>query len=196
MREPEVTIEKILQKSGVLFNTQGYKATSISEITASVGLTKGAIYRHFRSKQELEKKALYYLTSQLNEKLREVVKAQATAGNKLRAMFAFFTSYISDPPIEGGCPLLNAAVEADDTNPILRQGALNILNSLHDSVTTVLQKGIKYGQLKPEIDTYYYATVFIAALEGAIMMSKLRGNNDDIGIVIKHLENMVKEIER
>jgi TetR/AcrR family transcriptional regulator, transcriptional repressor for nem operon len=33
----------------------------------------------------------------------------------------------------------------------------------------------------------------IASLEGAIMMSKLRGNNDDIRRVIRHLENMVSQ---
>ena len=55
MRNPEQTREKILKKSGLLFNTQGYKATSISDITSATGFTKGAIYRHFKSKEELEK---------------------------------------------------------------------------------------------------------------------------------------------
>ena len=57
MRDADLTIEKILEKSGILFNTQGYKATSISDITDLTGLTKGAIYRHFENKQDLEKKA-------------------------------------------------------------------------------------------------------------------------------------------
>jgi TetR/AcrR family transcriptional regulator, transcriptional repressor for nem operon len=195
MRDAEVTIDKILQKSGTLFNTQGYKATSISDITASTGLTKGAIYRHFKSKQDLEKKALYYLSSQLHEKLRDVIKAEPTAGKKMRAVFAFFNSYITNPPIKGGCPLLNAAIEADDTNASLRQGAVKILSSLHDSITVILNNGIKYGQLKKDIDVKYYATIIIASLEGAIMMSKLRGNNDDIRLVIKHLESLMAEME-
>lgn len=195
MRDPEVTIERILEKSGALFNTQGYKATSLSEITDATGLTKGAIYRHFKSKEDLEKKALYYLSSRLYEKLRTAIKAQPTAGKKLHAMFAFFNSYITNPPIDGGCPLMNAAVEADDSHPILRQGALRILNDLQTSIVTVLDNGIKHGQIKPDIDKNYYATVIFASLEGSIMMSKLRGNNDDIRTVISHLDKLVREIE-
>jgi TetR/AcrR family transcriptional regulator, transcriptional repressor for nem operon len=195
MRNAEETIDKLLHTSGILFNTQGYKATSLSDITESTGLTKGAIYRHFKSKEVLEKKALYHLSSLLHEKLRTVIKAQPTAGKKLRAVFAYFNSYITNPPIEGGCPLLNAAVEADDTNPMLRQGALKILNSLRDSIHIILENGIKHGQIKKNIDKNYYATVIIASLEGAIMMSKLRGNNNDIRTVIKHLEKQIDEIE-
>jgi len=195
MRNPAVTIDKLLHTSGVLFNTHGYKATSLSDITKSTGLTKGAIYRHFKSKEMLELKSLYHLSSMLNEKLRVVIKAQPTAGKKLRAVFSFFNSYITNPPIEGGCPLLNAAVESDDSNPTLRQGALKILNNLRDSLLVILDNGVKHRQLRKNIDQNYYATVIIASLEGAIMMSKLRGNNDDIRVVIKHLEKLVNEIE-
>jgi TetR/AcrR family transcriptional regulator, transcriptional repressor for nem operon len=195
MRDSEVTIEKILQKSAILFNTQGYKATSISDITGLTGLTKGAIYRHFESKQDLEKKVLHHLSSTMDEKMRGVIKAQPTAGKKLRAIFNFFGTYITDPPIKGGCPLLNAAIEADDTNPTLRYGALRILDNLQSSIILILNNGVKHGQLKPGIDKESYATIVIAALEGAIMMSKLRGNNDDIRRVIRHLEKITQDLE-
>jgi hypothetical protein len=59
-----------------------------------------------------------------------------------------------------------------------------------------MENGIRYKQLKTGIDVEYYATVFIASLEGAIMMSKLRGNDDDIKRVVKHLESLVTELER
>ena len=195
MRNPEVTKETILNKSGILFNTQGYKATSISNITDATGLTKGAIYRHFTSKDELEIETLIHLSGIMHETLRERVKAQATAGDKLRAVVQFFESYISDPPLEGGCPLLNAAVEADDAHPALRKTALQILNSLRSSLISILEKGIYYKQLKRGLDKEMYATIIIAALEGAIMMSKLSGNDDDIKRIIKHLEKQIAEIE-
>jgi AcrR family transcriptional regulator len=195
MRNPEVTKETILKKSGILFNTQGYKATSISNITDATGLTKGAIYRHFTSKDELEIETLAHLSGIMNEKLRGRVKEQSTAGDKLRAVVQFFESYISNPPIAGGCPLLNAAVEADDAHPELRATALKILNGLRGSLISILEKGIYYKQLKKGIDKDLYATLVIAALEGAIMMSKLSGNDDDIRRIIKHLEKQIEEIE-
>ena len=195
MRNPEVTKETILKESGILFNTQGYKATSISNITDATGLTKGAIYRHFISKDELEIETLTHLSGLMNEKIRGRIKAETTAGNKLRAVVKFFESYISNPPIEGGCPLLNAAIEADDAHPQLRKAALKILNGLRSGLISILEKGIYYKQLKRGIDKELYATLIIASLEGSIMMSKLSGNDDDIKRTIKHLEKQIAEIE-
>ncbi|HYC84040.1 MAG TPA: TetR/AcrR family transcriptional regulator, partial [Chryseosolibacter sp.] len=186
---------KILKKSGILFNTQGYKATSISDITTATGFTKGAIYRHFESKEHLEKETLFHLSSVMFEDVRGRIKSATTAGDKLRAIFRYFESYVTDPVVKGGCPLMNAAIEADDAHPSLRKAALRILDILDQSVRTVLQNGMKYKQLRADIDAGYYATLIIASLEGAIMMSKLRGNNDDIRQVIRHLEKAVKEIE-
>ena len=195
MRNPEVTKERILTKSGVLFNSHGYQATSISDITSATGFTKGAIYRHFKNKASLEKETLFHLSTIMFENLRSRIKCESTAGNKLRAVFRFFESYITTPPVKGGCPLMNAAIEADDSNPALRKEALKILDILRDSLTTILKNGIRYKQIRKETDLDYHATIIIASLEGAIMMSKLRGNNQDISKVIKHLENQLRFIE-
>jgi AcrR family transcriptional regulator len=195
MRNPEATRERILRSSGALFNTQGYKATSLSDITEATGYTKGAIYRHFTNKDDLEMETLWHLSSQMFEKLRERIVSQPTAGLKLRSVFSFFGSYVTNPPIKGGCPLLNAAIEADDANPALRKAALKVLNVLRDSLVRVLENGIRHGQIKPGVETTAFASWIIGGLEGAIMMSKLAGNNEDILRMISLLEKELKEIE-
>lgn len=194
MRNPEITKEKILKQSGQLFNTQGYKATSISDITNATGYTKGAIYRHFKSKSELEMETLSHLSGIMFDRLREKIKSQHTAKEKLTSIFQYFETYVSKPPLKGGCPLMNVAIEADDAHPYLRKRAVTILNALRDSILTILANGQKHGQIKKDIDAEYYATVIIAGLEGAIMMSKLRGNDDDIKRVTAHLDNMTDQL--
>lgn len=194
-RNPDATKERILQKSGVLFNTYGYKATSISDITTATGYTKGAIYRHFTSKAVLEKETLFFLSTVMFEKLRTLIVNESTAGNKLRAIFGYFESYLTHPGVKGGCPLMNAAIEADDSNPVLRREAVKILDILRDSVITILKNGIRYHQIRKDTDVHSFAVIVIAALEGGIMMSKLRGNNDDIRKVTRHLENQLRNIE-
>src|SRR5690349_19800896 len=194
-RNPDETRTRILAKSGALFNTHGYKATSISDITKATGYTKGATYRHFRNKRVLEKETLFHLSTVMFEILRERIRCEKTAGDKLRAIFRYFESYIATPALKGGCPLMNAAIEADDSNPVLRKEALKVLDVLRDSIVVILKNGIRYGQIRKDIDLQYYATVIIASLEGAIMMSKLRGNNQDIKRVIKHLESQLQHIE-
>src|SRR5688572_21306478 len=145
MRDPDRTRERILVKSGGLFNTQGYKATSISDITTATGFTKGAIYRHFKNKAVLEKETLFHLSSIMFEKLKARIKAENTAGGKLRSIFKYFESYITNPEVKGGCPLMNVAIEADDAHPLLRKEAVKILDILRDSIVRILKNGIKYN---------------------------------------------------
>ncbi|MBS1680828.1 MAG: TetR/AcrR family transcriptional regulator [Bacteroidetes bacterium] len=195
MRNREETIAKILHRAGELFNVHGYRATSISHITDATGYTKGAVYRHFKNKDKLEEQTLAYLTLKVYEKLGEQIKREKNAGDKLRAVLRYFESYVTEPPIKGGCPLLNAAIEADDSNPLLRKKAIVILRTLKESICHILDKGIEFRQIKKSVDKNSFATIMIASLEGAIMMSKLARNNEDIRIVIHHLENMIREIE-
>jgi TetR/AcrR family transcriptional repressor of nem operon len=195
MRNREETIGIILHEAGWLFNSRGYKATSIANITEASGFTKGAIYRHFKSKVRLEEETLSYLTGIMFDNLTQRIKAKNNAGDKLRSIVSFFESYISKPPIKGGCPLLNAAVEADDGSPLLRKKAHSILEVLKNSISHILSRGIEFGQIKKTIDRNYFATVMIASLEGGIMMSKLSRSDKDIRMVIRHLETLISEIE-
>ena len=51
---PEVTVEKILDVSQRLFYEKGYEKTSIQDIVNELGgLSKGAIYHHFKSKEDI-----------------------------------------------------------------------------------------------------------------------------------------------
>lgn len=194
MRDPEATKETILRKSGILFNTQGYKATSISQITDATGFTKGAIYRHFGSKGDLEQETLAFLSNIMFGKLRTIIVKENNAVDKLRGIFRYFESYISNPPLKGGCPLLNAAIEVDDGHLALRKEAVKTLSVLRKSLMTILQNGIDHKQLKSETDVVFFSTLIIAVLEGGIMMSKLEGNNNDIRKMIKHLNDQLETI--
>lgn len=50
---PEKTIQKILDVSLLLFSKKGYDKTSIQDIVNEIGMSKGAIYHHFKSKEEI-----------------------------------------------------------------------------------------------------------------------------------------------
>lgn len=61
---PEVTVQKILEVSAALFLEKGYQNTSMQDIVTHLQMSKGAIYHHFKSKQELfEKVAEYYFNN-------------------------------------------------------------------------------------------------------------------------------------
>ncbi len=194
MRNSKTTKNTIIKESANLFNTQGYKATSISDITKATGLTKGAIYRHFESKSDLEQEALRSLGKLMFNELGQSIREAKTFQLKMDAIFSFFEKYMETPLYQGGCPLMNAAVEVDDTNTPLRQQAYNMLAQLKASVGKLLENGIKNGQIKPEIDPGFYSTIIIATLEGGIMMSKLERNKEAISKTILHLRKLVTDI--
>jgi len=194
MRNATATKQKILIESANLFNTQGYKATSISDITKATGLTKGAIYRHFESKQDLEQQALRNLSRLLFSNLGSSIKEAKTFKTKFDAIFEFFENYMESPYYEGGCPLMNVAVEVDDSNSVLRQQAFNMLAQLRASIKVLFQNGIKNKQVNPDIDIEFYATIVISSLEGGIMMSKLERNKNAITHCVKHLEIVIQSV--
>ena len=194
MRNAETTRKKLISVSANLFNTQGYKATSISDITKATGFTKGAIYRHFESKQDLEKHALQSLSKLMFDEIGREIRNASTFQQKFEAVFSFFENYMNTPLFKGGCPLLNAAVEADDSNPILRKQVYKMLQDLKASVSKLIENGIKNDQVKPETDPEFLSTIMIATLEGGIMMSRLEKTDAAIKITISHLRDLVQQI--
>ncbi|MEL6810485.1 MAG: TetR/AcrR family transcriptional regulator [Bacteroidota bacterium] len=194
MRNPETTKNTIIKESANLFNTQGYKATSISDITKATGLTKGAIYRHFESKSDLEQQALRSLSRVMFSELGDSIRNANNFKMKIEAIFTFFENYMNTPLYEGGCPLMNVAVEADDTNTALRQQAYNMLAQLKASVSKLIVNGMKNDQVRQDIDPEFYSTIFIATLEGGIMMSKLERSKDAITKTVAHLRDLIETI--
>ncbi len=91
-KHPEETVRKILDVSLKLFLEQGYEATTIQDIVDALGMSKGAIYHHFRSKEEI--------VDRLNDRYYDTLDwypdTSAVPGEtgleKLRYVFRYFLS--------------------------------------------------------------------------------------------------------
>jgi len=184
----------LLQTSAELFNLNGYKATSLGDITANTRLTKGAIYRHFGSKENLECEALRYMTDAMMSSVRDLVKAEKNCRQKLIVIVDYFSSYTVNPPFEGGCPLMNAGTEADDAHPRLKKQVAKTMRLLHQSVVTILDRGQEHGQLVDGLNSSSFASVFVSALEGAIVLMQVTDNKKHLRDVADHLKREVLRI--
>ena len=193
MRDPDKTRQTILQEASKLFNTQGYKATSLSDITKATGLTKGAIYRHFEDKAQLERQSFLYMSDHMMRDVRTEIKTASTAPLKLEAVLRYFSAYSRKPPFIGGCPLMNAAIEVDDANPILKQEVQRTMASIHAAICHVIKNGIAHEQLAVGINVKSMASIIISSLEGGIMMGKLSGSNQHLKSVIEFLRIELKK---
>lgn len=191
MRNPLETRDRIISHAMALFNQKGYRATSLSDITKAMGMTKGAIYGNFVNKEEVAMASFDYAVNKVIDDLSRDIKAQPTAPLKLKAILDYYEKYIVKPPIKGGCPIINTSIEADDDHPNLRLRVVNSITRIRDSLKKIIARGIKEGQLKEGIDVDLYATMFYATVEGAIVMARVEGDLKSYHTIKKGLEMQI-----
>ncbi len=193
MTKGENTRKYIIKKSAELFNQRGYAGSSLSDITEVTGIKRGGIYRHFACKDEIALEAYDYAVGIVNEKFTEAVNEQQSAINKILAIFKVYEQVVESPPFIGGCPVLNTAIESDDTHPELRKKAQQSLERMLQYIKEILYQGIQNGELKPNLDIDALATFIFSALEGGIMLSKLEGNNRHMQFNIESLSKYLEQ---
>lgn len=186
------TREQLLEQAAALFNQRGYHGASMSDLMAATGLKKGGIYRHFASKEELLLAAFGYATQKMAQRFTVALAGKQRSLDKLRAIISVYARIPSDPPVPGGCPILNAAVEADDGNPLLRAEAQRVLTGLKQTLRSILLSGQERGELARDLDIPAFCDVFIAQLEGAVMLSKLFGTQAPMRHTVEHLTSWVE----
>jgi len=187
----EQTREMILAQAAQLFSRQGYFGSSLSDIMHETGLEKGGIYNHFSSKEQLALEAFDFSVDLVRQRTRLALAGKVNAVDRLLAIVAVFQGLVEDPLLGGGCPILNTAVEADDAQPALRERARNAMDSWRETVHRIVKKGIDRQEIRPGVDADALATLLISSLEGAIMMSKLYGDNVHMSRVVEHLTNYI-----
>jgi TetR/AcrR family transcriptional regulator, transcriptional repressor for nem operon len=173
MSKGEQTRERILARSAQLFNRQGYSGSSLSDIMRETGLEKGGIYNHFSSKEQLTLESFDYAYKLVQQRVRQALAGKLNAIERLLAIVSVFQSEVEDPPVAGGCPILNTAIEADDANETLRDRAMAAMDDWRTTIHRIVNKGIDRQEIRPGIDADEVASILIATLEGAIMLSSL-----------------------
>jgi hypothetical protein len=106
-------------------------------------------------------------------------------------MFDVYRTLTETPFIAGGCPILNTAVEADDTHPALRRRARAAMTAWLDLVADALETGRAAGQFRPDIDAGAAAATIVAALEGGILLAKLYRDPARMRAVIDQISTYV-----
>src|SRR5499426_263883 len=123
MRKGEATRRRIVAQTAGLLNTQGYRSTPVSEIMRVTGLRKGGIYRHFDSRTTLTLEAFEYAVGRMRERCRRAAGGRPTATKALLALLEVFREASREEAFQGGCPIVNLAIESDDADPTLRSAA-------------------------------------------------------------------------
>ncbi|WP_421658432.1 TetR family transcriptional regulator C-terminal domain-containing protein [Leptothermofonsia sp. ETS-13] len=192
MSKAQTTKAHIIEQAAALFNQQGYAGASMSDLMRITGLQKGGIYNHFRSKNELALEAFDFAVNCVQQKLQEALKGKRHAVDRLIAILSVYEHMLDDPPVQGGCPILNTAIESDDTHPALRKRAQLAMDGWRSLIQRIVNKGVERGELHSAVDPEAVATILIATIEGGVMLSKLYGDASYLEKTLDYLKTYIQ----
>lgn len=190
MTKGELTRRRIVAAAAPIFNQRGYEGSSLADLMAATGLKKGGIYRHFSSKEELAAEAFDYTWEAAWNARMLHLDAKASGIEQLKQLIANFID--CRPPIAGGCPILNTAVDADDGNSVLRARVSKALRSWVARLQSMLKQAAERGEIRSGVDPKAVATLVVATLEGALMMSRVERNDYALRRIQQHLNHYLE----
>jgi len=190
MPKGQKTRARIIAEAASLFNRRGFEGGSLSELMEATGLEKGGIYRHFSSKEELAAEAFDYAWKVVLDTRMHDLDRIPNSVDKLKQFIANFID--RRPSVAGGCPLLNTAIDADDGNPVLRERARKGLHEWRDRLSSIVDSGIKRGEIRRGVNAKEAATLIISSLEGALVIGRLERNRAALVAAQSHLERYLE----
>lgn len=194
MSKADLTKQFIIEKTAHIFNTKGYAGTSLSDITDATGLTKGSIYGNFKNKDEVALAALQHNLNKIMQLFALEVSKKDKFRDKLNAYPDVYEKYLLKSFPVGGCPILNTAIESDDTHPKLKEMANNALIAWKENLVNLIEKGIEKNEFKKDINPEQTALTMLATIEGAVMIIKLTGKINYLNSILNSLRVTINEL--
>ena len=139
------------------------------------------------------KLGLCRLKAFVGEQIRQRTSVVDSSIDKLKTIVYFYKERILNPPMEGGCPIMNSSIEADDNIPALRKKVVEALNYWHHGISRTVDIGKEKGEIKTRVDTATFATRFIGTLEGGILLARIHKNVDYFNAMAGQLLDMIEE---
>lgn len=192
LTKSERTKRYIIEQSAPVFNQKGFAGTSMADIMEVTGLTKGGIYGNFESKDQIALAVFDHNLQVLFDSYRAKIKAEKHAIAKLHALLGYFKNVNYHSELPGGCPILNTSIEADDTHPELKARVVRAIDIWRVTLVKLIENGKRYNQIKPEVNSDKMASVFIALVEGGVMLAKAYQNNKYISDVFDHIRYTIE----
>jgi TetR/AcrR family transcriptional repressor of nem operon len=187
------TRQFIIEKTAVIFNKKGYAGTSLSDLTEATGLTKGSIYGNFEGKEEVALAVFDYNHKRVSDRIQQLIEKETTFFDKLMVYAKVYSNTaLAD---RGGCPILNTAIEADDTNPLLKDKAAKAVGSWRKKLAGLIDGGIAAGEFKADIDVDQSALSIIALIEGGIMIGKVTNSKANLENVLGTVEILINQMK-
>lgn len=153
--DAEETKNKILEAGLNVFSRKGFSAATLIDIAAEAGVTRGAVYWHFKNKEEL-----YF---QLNEKynmmffgkINDLLSEDMKAGEKLKVIISYLFGMLEDNKEFRMIEEINHTGKSDSipNNNAMCEYFSGAKQEKWETVKALIEKGKEDGEIRKDIDS-------------------------------------------
>lgn len=179
--------ERMVRSAAYLFREHGYTGTAFRDVIAHSGAPRGSIYHHFPGgKEQLATEAIELAGRLVTGHLQEAAARSGSAG-VIKMLFRGSNRLLQRTNYRHGCPVGAVAVEAASDTPLGRtaRGAFDEWASVLDD--SLRAEGHAAGGARE------LALLAVSSLEGAILVSRARGDSQAISVAEAHLLGLVTQ---
>ena len=175
-----VTVETVIE----LAAEQNPSVITTAAIAKRMGLTQGALFRHFPNKDAILKAVMEWVAERLLSRVDKAVEGVSSPLAALEAMFMAHVTFVSEHP---GIPrLLFGELQRAEVSPAKRM-AQTLIHRYGERLHRLIKEGKAQGELDAALDVEAAAALFIGTIQGLVMQSLLAGDlermrNDAPGI--------------
>ena len=184
----ETTRQKILDAAMDLFSEVGYAAAGLGEIIERAGMTKGALYHHFDSKDALATAIIEQGTNLTLDAFHRVCQSSSPAlENMIHGVFVITDLVVTDKTARTAEQLTRGLAE-------FNTAASQVWSSRLDAMTNQARRASAEGDLREGLDPEVVSETILNAMLGAQLPSKTSEGNDHIKRLTRSLELLLPAI--
>jgi len=187
LHDPERTRERLLQAASREIYRSGFQSASLDTILAVAGVTKGALYYHFDSKEGL---GYAVVDEVIGPDVRgKWVRPLQSGKDPIDALIGAVRGIPVRPvDVRGGCQLNNLAQEMSPLDAGFRKRLAIIFDAWREAVASVLREGQTHGSVRRDVEPADAAGLLIAMVEGYASLAK---NAQNPKVMKAGIRNMV-----
>lgn len=174
-RDPEATRRKIVEATIGLMLKQGYSATTVDQICAESGMTKGSFFHHFESKEAVAAAAIEAWglmgTSLYEEAWKDEKGDPLEQFHKMLDIMSGFTTRPDEPCV---CMVGMMSQELAQTHPLVREACENELNVWTRNVAKMLANAKELHTPEADFDSEAVAWFLNSLWQGSMLVGKVR----------------------
>lgn len=169
----ELTVETVIE----LAAEQNPSDITTAAIARRMGLTQGALFRHFPSKDAILQAVMEWVSERL---LARVEAAATTAPSPAAALEAVFMTHVEFVARHPGVPrmLFGELQRAGDSAP--KRLARTLLRRYGERLRQIIDAGKDEGSLDKTVETEAAVLLFIGSIQGLVMQSLLAGQIENV----------------